>query len=100
MIHEDHGAANSAPPPRGRTSCDSSGSERNLTNATACAERARAAILSDDDREKIEAPIQSGHRHCLAPCVLRLCARRGSGLVAGVEARPQALAIVECKAQD
>jgi hypothetical protein len=88
MIHEEHGSTNSAPPPRGRTSRECSGFERNLTNADACAERARAAILSDDDREKIEAPIQSGHRHCLASCVWRSCARRTSGLAAEVKARP------------
>jgi len=90
MIHEEHGSANSAPPPRGRTSHQRSGFEQNLTNADACAECARTSTLSDDDREKIEVPIQSGHRYCLARCVWRSCARRRSGLAAGVEARPQA----------
>jgi hypothetical protein len=87
MIHE-HGSANSAPPPRGRTSRESSGSERKLTNADTCAERARTVALYDDDREKIEAPLQSRYRCCLAPCVLRSCARRASGSAVGVEARP------------
>ena len=79
MIHEDHGAANFAPPPRGRTSCDSSGSERNLTNANACAERARAAILSDDDREKIEAPSNQD----IVTALLHVCCAfaRGAGQV-------------------
>jgi hypothetical protein len=88
MIHEEHGSTNSAPPPGGRTGRESSGFERNLPNADACAERALTSTLSDDDREKIEAPIQSGHRYCPASCVWRRRARRASGFAAGVEARP------------
>jgi hypothetical protein len=87
MIREEDESANFAPP-RGRTGRESSGSGRDLTNVYACAVHARAATLSDGDREKIEAPTQSGHRHCLAPCVWRSCARRRSGLAAGVEGRP------------
>jgi hypothetical protein len=82
MIREEDGSANSAPSPRGRAGRESSGSAPDLTNVHACAVYARAASLSDGDREKIEAPTPSGHRHCLAPCVWRACARRRSGVAA------------------
>jgi hypothetical protein len=87
MIHEEHGSANSAPPPRDRTSRESSGSERNLTNADACAERARRAALDENDREKSKTTFQSRYRCCLAPCVLRSRERHASGSAVGVEAR-------------
>jgi hypothetical protein len=87
MIREEDGSANFAPPRRGRTGRESSGSGRDITNVYAC-EHARTVTLSDGDCAKIEAPTQSGHRHCLAPCVWRSCARRRSDLAAGIEARP------------
>ena len=52
MICEEDGSANFAPPPSGRTGRESSGSGRDLTNVYACAVHARAASLSDGDREE------------------------------------------------